>query len=250
MTPRGFCWYQLRTTNLAAARAFYEAVTGLTARDEADRVALYAGDRPVGELSTLPEQAAARGAPPHWLGHISVPDVEASAQRFVALGAQRLGPPRRPSGGADIAVLRDPLGAAVALSSRPMPGHRGAIAWHELYAPDRDRALAVYAELFGWRPTEAIELGPPIGTYQMFSWHDAGQSVGGVLSIARLPQVHPQWSFYFEVADLDRALAEVTSRGGHALNSPTVAPGGARIAQCEDPQRAAFALRESPRPAP
>lgn len=243
-----FCWYELRTTDTKAAQAFYAGAVGLDIRDEAGRLAFWLGGQLVGEISTLPERAAALGAPSHWLGHISVVDVEASAGRFVALGANRLGPSRRTVDSMDVAILRDPLGAVVALTFRTRPEPHLGLAWHELHTRDHGRAFSVYADLFGWRPTEALDLGRELGTYQMFSWHGAGQSVGGMISSARLPGIHPHWLFYFTVDDLDRSLAEVVSRGGRVLNGPVVVPSGARVAQCEDPQSAAFALQEVPQP--
>lgn len=47
-----FCWYELRTTARAEARAFYAEVVGADIREEAGR-----------QLLTLPERAAAMGAP-------------------------------------------------------------------------------------------------------------------------------------------------------------------------------------------
>ena len=241
----GFCWYEFRTTNQEAARAFYTDVVGLDIRSEAGRLVLRLGGQPMGEVSDLPERAAALGAPPHWLGHISVPDVEASARRFAALGAERLGPLRRSPDRTDVAVVRDPFGTVVALTSRPKPEPHVGVAWHELHTQDHERAGSIYSDLFGWRLTEALDLGPEFGTYQLFSWPDAAHSVGGMISsVRRWTGVHPHWLFYFEVDDLDRALAETVSRGGKVLNGVRIMPGGARVAPCEDPQGAAFALRE------
>jgi len=45
-------------------------------------------------VATLPEPARARGAPAHWLGHVGVADVDATADRIVALGGEQLGPRR------------------------------------------------------------------------------------------------------------------------------------------------------------
>jgi len=77
-----FCRVQLRTTDVASARAFYAAVLG-------DGVAT--------DIVPLPDEAAARGAPPHWLGHIGVDDVDASARAFVERRAARPRPWPRPA---------------------------------------------------------------------------------------------------------------------------------------------------------
>jgi hypothetical protein len=54
----------------------------------------------------------------------------------------------------------------------------------------------------------------------------------------------PAWLMYVKVLDLDTSLAAVRSGGGQVVNGPMEIPGGDRIAQCLDPQGAAFALHE------
>ncbi|MBN8227818.1 VOC family protein [Corallococcus macrosporus] len=223
----GFCWYELRTSRPDDARRFYSSVLGTPA---------------VGEITVLPEAAAARGAPSHWLGHLDVPDLEPAVQRFIAQGAERLGPPRRSAEGILSTVLRDPFGAVVALTSRMGRETHAELAWHELHTLDQERAFALYSGLFGWRPTETLQLSPEVGTYQQFTWREDARSVGAACSTARLPHIHPHWLFYFAVDDLDRALAAVEAGGGLVAGGPHVMPGGSRVAPCEDPQRAAFGL--------
>jgi len=52
----------------------------------------------------------------------------------------------------------------------------------------------------------------------------------------------PHWLYYVKVGDLEGALERVKHGGGQVMNGPMEVPGGARVAQCMDPQRAAFAL--------
>jgi uncharacterized protein len=124
MPASRFRRYELRTTDLEGARAFYAEVLGPEFWDT--DVSLIA----------LPERAAAHGAPPHWLGqiglgqmglgHIGLPEqltavqptvagVEAAAHQLVARGAQQLGPLHRAHDGSELAALRDPFGAVLAL---------------------------------------------------------------------------------------------------------------------------------------
>src|SRR6478752_3739232 len=97
-----FSRFELRTTDADAAREFYVALFGPAFWSRGI------------DTTTLPFQAVARGAVPHWLGQIAVDDVEASAARFVQRGATALGP-NTPGGSR--ALLRDPFSAIVALSS-------------------------------------------------------------------------------------------------------------------------------------
>ncbi len=245
-----FGWYELRTTDPAAAQAFYADVLGWQVRRTGESSTFHVAEQGVAGLMELPERARAQGAPAHWLGHIGVLDAEASAQRMIERGGQMLGPMRRAAEGS-VAILRDPQGAVLALSSRPERSGGGAVAWHELHTTDREQAWRTYAELFGWQATQVQELGSELGgAYQMFAWRGAGagaageRSVGGMINTARLPHIHTHWLFYATVADLDAAVTKVRALGGLVMNGPMQVPGGDRVAQCEDPQGAAFALRE------
>jgi len=224
-----FCRIELRTTDVPAARLFYGALLG---DDGADIV-------------PLPAETIARGARPHWLGHLGVADVEATAQAFTARGATRLGPTRIAAGGATVAILRDPGGAVVALSTLSSTQARADVVWQSLNTADLPAVMATYCGVLGWQLTEAVDLGA-LGRRQQFAWAPGGPSVGAMADIAGRPGVHPHWLFHFRVAALDPALAAVRAAGGVALD-PVTLPGGARVAVCDDPQGAAFALHEDTR---
>lgn len=221
-SPR-FSRHLLRTSDVPAATAFYDAVLGQR-RDE---------------IVPLPEAAIARGAPPHWLGHIAVSDVggaQALAGRFVERGALRLGPPS-----AGDVILRDPGGAILALTdARGEPAT--AVAWYQLNTRDRAAATANYAALFGWSFTEQLDLGA-LGRHQRFAFA-SGEPISGVFSdVEGRPGVHTHWLFYFAVRSLEGALEQVRKHGGVAIG-PLELPDGVRVAVCDDPQGAAFGLIE------
>jgi uncharacterized protein len=221
-----FCRIELRTTNVPAARGFYRALLG---DDGADIV-------------PLPAEAIARGARPHWLGHLGVDDVEGLVRAFVAEGATSLGPIRPSATGGAVAILRDPGGAVVALATPPPVPVRADVVWHSLNTADLARATASYCALLGWQLTEAVDLGRH-GRHRMFAWSPGGASVGAFSDIAGRPGVHPHWLFHFRVAALGPALAAVRAAGGLVLD-PVTLPNGTRLAVCDDPQGAAFALQE------
>ncbi len=225
-----FSRIELRTTNVPAARLFYRALLG---DDGADIV-------------PLPAEAQARGARPHWLGHLGVSDVEGVARAFVAEGATSLGPIRRAAtGGAlagAVAILRDPGGAVVALATPSSAPVRADVVWHSLNTSDLGRATASYCALMGWQLTDVVDVGP-LGRHHQFAWSAGGASVGAMSDIAGRPGVHPHWLFHFRVAALEPALAAVRVAGGLVLD-PVTLPSGARVAVCDDPQGAAFALQE------
>jgi predicted enzyme related to lactoylglutathione lyase len=190
-----FSWYELRTTDVDAAAAFYADVAGWrVAPGELEGTReLQRDGQAVASIGPLPELARARGAPAHWMGHIHVGDVEEAVRRFVAAGGQPLGPLRELRD-ARVAAVRDATGAVLALASgRGARAAAGAIAWHELHSPVPERAFATYATLFGWVAGAAIDLGPPLGAYQTFAWRAGGTPAGAVASNAHRTEVHAQW---------------------------------------------------------
>jgi predicted enzyme related to lactoylglutathione lyase len=224
--PNAFARYELRALQPGAARAFYAGVLG-----EPDGL----------EFSELPERARALGAVPHWLGQVSVPDVEAAAVAWVEAGAQRLGPTRRSADGFEIVALKDAFGSVIGLTSRE--AHLGAVAWHELSTMDQERAFLAYSARFGWQRAGSFELDSTLGLYQEFSYAEGGP-VGGMLSGVRLPGIHPHWLYYFAVSDLDASTAEAVARGARVVPMRFPLPEAGRFVVCEDPEGAIFALRE------
>lgn len=216
ISPR-FVRHTLRTIDVAAAAAFYDAVLG-------------AHDHPIVPLH---EQARARGARPHWLGRVGSDHpgtIEAALRTMEEAGAQRLGP--HPEGGV---VLREPGGALLAVGGPQAPAATG-VGWHVLRTPDPEAAASLYGAAFGWT------LGAPgaIDGVTHHSWSAAaGEPPFG--SLAGLAEgVHPQWMVFFAVPSLDDAIAAVRGHGGLALDPSEV--GGRRFVACDDPQGAAFGL--------
>ena len=221
---------ELRTPAADGARDFYGAMAGL-------------GVSPAFTVAALPQAALARGARPHWLGHLAVGDVDTITQSLLALGAMPLGPTRYIDDGAALVTLRDPFGAMLALRSTTNAPRTEAVAWHQLTALDDARAWSVYGDLFGWCDAGTVEHPGELSPVRTFAWEPGGPRAGGVASIARAPHVHPQWLYFFRVADLDAALDAVRARGGLAL-APVRLASGDRVAVCDDPQGAAFGLMQ------
>jgi uncharacterized protein len=247
--PGRFAWYELITTDMAAAEDFYGKVLGWRAQDASTQDLPYrlftAGKASICGLMTLPEEGRRMGAWPRWMGYIGVNDVEVTANRIRRLGGAMLVPPTNTNIGL-ISVVADPQTATFALVNglklgRQQPadsGKPGHVGWHELLAADGEKAFAVYGELFGWQKAET-EIGPT-ETYQFFS--AGGQTIGGMFT-KRPQDPVPFWLYYFNVGDIDAAAEQVKSGGGQVFQGPLELPGGVWIARCKDPQGAAFALQ-------
>jgi predicted enzyme related to lactoylglutathione lyase len=250
VNPHGrFIWYELMTTDIKRAKAFYASVVGWGSRGASTPGSAYSLftiiDLPVAGLMNLPEGAIRAGAPPHWIGYVGVDDVDAAVNRVKQLGGAVYVPPTDVPNISRFSVVADPQRATLALvkgqkSGRARSAEAGApgrVGWHELLASDWEEASAFYIELFGWQKGDS-HIGE-MGTYQEFS--AGGETIGGMFTKpATLPL--PFWLYYFNIDDIQAAAKRVEAGGGQILYGPTAAPGGALIAHCTDPQGALFAL--------
>lgn len=245
-----FAWYDLVTTDTEAAKAFYTKVMGWGALDASVGGRAYtlftSGNVVVSGLMELPAGAREMGGEPNWLGYVAVSDVDATADRIKRLGGAVQVPPTDVPNVSRFSTFADPQTARLALLQWLRPGHAqptelggmGRVGWHELLAPDWEKALAFYGELFGWQKADA-DVGE-MGTYQYFS--AGGQTIGGMLT--KPPMIPtPYWIYYFNVDDLDAAVRRVKAGGGRILDGPIEVPDGSWIVRCIDPQDAIFALR-------
>ena len=244
-----FAWYELITTDVEAAKAFYTRVMGWGVLDASLPGGAYtlftAGNVFVSGLMQLPQDASKAAATASWLGYVGVDDVDAAADRVERLGGAVHVPPTDIPDISRFAIFTDPQAARFAAINRVDHGREqsagfdapGRVGWHELLAADWQKALAFYGGLFGWQPADAV-VGES-GTYQLFS--AGGQTIGGMLTKpATIPAAF--WLYYFNVGDLDAAAQRVAAGGGEILAGPFEMPGGSWIVQCTDPQGAMFAL--------
>jgi uncharacterized protein len=245
-----FDWHELMTTDPAAAKSFYTAVVGWGTQEWPGSNPPYtmwtAGESPVGGVMQLPEEAARQGAPPHWLTYIESQDVDETHAAAAGLGARTYVPPTDIPSVGRFAVLADPQGAMFAVftpiaDSMANPGapRLGDFSWHELMTSSESDAFDFYAKLFGWRKTSAMDMGE-MGTYQMFGLGE--EPMGGMYTIPPGMGAPPMWLPYAHVDNADAAADRVKQRGGTVKNGPMEVPGGDRIAVCEDPQGAVFAV--------
>lgn len=123
------------------------------------------------------------------------------------------------------------------------PRVRTRIGWHELVAPDVERAEVFYSELFRW----TLRVWRP-GTHDYAMIHSGGANHGGFLR----QDVEPHWLVYVEVPDADEAAAQAEKLGGRLVAGPVELPRVGRYAVVADPEGAeivAIAVEE-PGPAP
>jgi len=143
-------------------------------------------------------------------------------------------------------VMNDPQGAMFSIFERDpsspdqpeTPPTAGDVSWYELLTTDAESAKKFYQQIFGWRETDTMDMGP-MGKYHMFGrqW-----PLGGMMNKPKeLAHAPNHWLLYFNVPDVHAASEKVKAKGGQVLHTMEV-PGGDWIAQCIDPQGAAFAV--------
>src|SRR5262249_298678 len=200
----------------------------------------------------LPDEAAKMGMPPHWMAHVQVENVDATASQVKKLGGKVYKEPTDIPSVGRFAVITDPQGASLSIftPSGPMTLHdsskAGEFCWNELLTSDYATAFDFYSKIFGWKIVQDMDMGP-MGTYRVFGIGD--QQMGGMMTIPKGQPTPPTWLYYTETPDLDAALGRATKNGAKVMNGPMDVPGGGRIAQLMDPQGAAVALHQAPKKA-
>jgi predicted enzyme related to lactoylglutathione lyase len=248
-----FVWYDLMTSEPAAAEEFYTKLVGWGTQPFEGGDMPYKmwtnQETPLGGVMEMPEEVRESGVPPHWMAYVSVEDVQATATRVTEAGGKILKEATEVPGSGSFAVLADPQGAAFAVyssageeggsqSSSPL----GRFSWNELATSDYKGALAFYSDLFGWEPQDSMDMGEA-GIYQIYG--DGSEPFGGMFDKPDEMPGPPMWLYYISVQDVTTSVETVKELGGQVVNGPMEVPGGDLIAQCLDPQGALFALHSS-----
>jgi uncharacterized protein len=241
------------TSDTKSAANFYTKVAGWKTQtwDQNPSYTMFtAKGRPRAGLMALPEP----NSPLMWLAYIGTPNVEMTARQAEGLGGKVVKKPEDIPTIGRFAIIQDPQGALFVaftpLQASAPPDATPAVgdfSWHELMTTDWRAALAFYKSLFGWEETESMDMGPEMGTYQMYGWK--GRTLGGMMNKPRQSPGPPAWLSYISVADSKKAAETVKKLGGRIINGPMEVPGGSWIAAGLDLQGAAFAVH-SAKPSP
>lgn len=249
--PGTWCWFELGTTDAAAAKPFYQKLFGWTVQDspigpsEVYTTFLKNG-RAAAAGYTLNAEMRQAGVPPHWLPYVCVENVDDVTKKAEALGGTvRTGPFDVMEHGR-MPVIADPQGATFALwqpnkhTGIAIAGEHGAFAWAELLAPDVPKATEFYTKLFGWTAEEMAMSGMD---YTVFSQGD--RPVAGLFQTPEGNPAPPNWGIYFEVDDCDATVAAAQASGAKPLYPTMELDGVGRFAGMIDPQGAVFSVIKS-----
>jgi uncharacterized protein len=133
---------------------------------------------PVAGVMTRPEGV---NAPPFWAMYVGVPQLEMAAAHIKRLGGGECSPVIEVPTVGRMQMMKDPQGAAfyiyepATVEQRPEGAAEiGEASWHELMTTDASAAMRFYNEIFGWQPSEALDMGGPgeIPDVQPAAWND------------------------------------------------------------------------------
>ena len=253
--PGAFIWYELMTTDIDAAAAFYGAVVGWQVPGQRDPLA---GDRDyrmirrsdggnAGGMLQLTAGMQQGGARPTWLTYLEVADVDATTAAIEQDGGHRHLRMSLPVG--EVAMVTDPLGSPFyVMRPIPPPGQPDARSdvfdpmtvqranWNELVTPDLARAKAFYAKHFGFAFNESM----PMGEMGDYCFIDVGGQRAGAVMQQHKSVAFTGWTFYFGVPSITAARQAVEAGGGRVLMGPHQVPGGRYAMVASDPQGAIF----------
>lgn len=234
-----FVWHENNSTDVERAKRFYSELLGWKIETwkpgQMDYAMIKVDGQTEGGFGT-----AQGGAPSHWLGHVLVEDVDATAGRARDAGGKVLAGPLDRTEVGRMAVISDPQGAvlsAVASAGERQPGGETFV-WDELLTTDVEAAKRFYGEVFGWT-TRDIDPGER-GTYSIFQRAGAG-TVGGCMRLEGV-QVPSHWLVHIATEDVDAAVARARELGATALLEGKDIPNVGRIAVLQDPVGATFCL--------
>jgi hypothetical protein len=237
------------TTDTAAAETFYRNVVGWTSSpfdSSSHPYTVFARSGGV-QVGGLMERPADMNMPPFWAMYVGAPNLEEVVAHIKRLGGTGISPVIDVPTVGRMQMMKDPQGAAFYII-QPAPTEErpetapeiGDASWHELMTTDAEAAMKFYSEIFGWRPSETLDMGA-MGKYHMFNRPHG--MIGGMMNKPpEMAKVPPHWLIYFRVPDINTATERIKANGGKILNGPMEVPGGDWIVNAMDPQGAAFSL--------
>ncbi|MBM3269730.1 MAG: VOC family protein [Candidatus Sericytochromatia bacterium] len=245
-----FCWVELHTSDVVAAKTFYTKLLGWSLEDlPIDETMSYTmasvDGKNVAALQPQMPDEIKMGAPPNWFNYIAVDSADKYAAKARELGGQVFAEPFDVMDAGRMAVVADPTGAVFGLwqagkhaGADLVEGEPGSFCWNELYTNDTGKASAFYCGLFGYT-IEKMEMGEG-GEYLMFVSTDPKNPYeAGMMDPKQ--GFPPYWQPYFSVADTDATVAKATELGGKVLMPPEEI-GQGRFAILQDPQGAVFGI--------
>ncbi|MEV0222671.1 VOC family protein [Streptomyces sp. NPDC050704] len=239
------CWVSLMVHGMAATQEFYGELFGWEFQPGPQQLGAYVRAQLDGqEVAGIGQLPPDRHLPVAWTPYLASDDVDLTAETVRSCGGTvGVGPLDADEAGR-LAIASDPSGAvfgvwqAAAHLGTGITGVPGTPTWNELVTRDSAGVAKFYETVFGYEEEPVVS-----ADFDYITLHIKGRPVAGIHGVGNaLPRDRgPHWMTYFEVADVDSALARVLDLGGHALKPPRDTPHG-RIATVADPEGAMFSV--------
>ena len=241
-----FVWHDMMTTDLAKSVEFYSELFGWTVQDEGNGSEgpvyhrISADGHEIGGFIELQDDV-----PSHWIGYVTVDDVDNACGRARKLGGKAPVPGQDIPNVGRFAVVFHPGGSYVS----PFAPHNleqitpeaetipGRLCWNQLMSKDPDSAAKYYEAVFGWTTT-VQDMGD--GKYWLF--RSGEHAAAGMMAINPAEEYPDFWMPYVEVHDVRETCKEVEELGGQIMISPSDVPDLATIAVTADPTGAILGI--------
>src|SRR3954454_16253568 len=153
--PGSFCWAELASNDVAAAKTFYNQMFGWVPVDMPMPQGVYTLFQVDGNDAAA-VYSAPPGVPVHWGVYFSVESADDAAAKIAEKGGKVIAGPFDAHDAGRMAVAQDPQGATFSVWQAKKHygashgGPMGQVVWPELKTPDAVAAAEFYTGLFGW----------------------------------------------------------------------------------------------------
>ena len=245
--PHGtFSWADGASTDPEKALGFYEGLFGW------DKDAVPMGDGThyymfkqdgahVAGFGPMQKEMKDQGIPSHWNSYVTVDDVDALVDKVKESGGTVVAPPFDVFDSGRMMVVKDPSGAHISFWQAKnhigagLVNTPGAMGWNELATRDIEKAKTFFNKVLGW------EYQTDENNYTMIM--NNGRPNGGIMKMdENWGDMPPNWTVYFSIADLDKAIKKVPELGGTVHMGKTSAGDVGDFSIVADPTGAVFTI--------
>jgi len=245
-----FVWYDIINGDEAGAVDFYTKLFGWQI-EETDM-------GPAGVYKTWTDGKEPRGGfmdkpapdvPAHWVGYVSVENIEETVARIENYGGKLLNPVMDVPEVGKVVPFMDPTGGVVAAYQPNSPTSVAAnlmpppltVCWNELLTNDVAAAKAFYTEVFGWRAKEN-----DMGEFKYTVFFSGEMQVAGLFPAPPDMGGHTAWLSHVYVSNLATTLVKAKELGATIVMPPRTMPEIGSFFLMKDPQRAHVFAFEPP----
>lgn len=246
-------WIDLGVPDIEAAKQFYTAVFGWTYVDAGEQFGhyhqIFAGNARVGGLMQNVDPADNDNVA--WTVYFLTPDAEATLAGVSANGGQVLVPAMPVGDMGSMAIAAAPSGAQFGLWQPGTlegfdSGPAGTAIWFDTPTMDFAADVAFYDAIFGW-DTRYMGDDPASGFATIGPYESANVGLFNGTEMFG-PDSRSQWRVFFDVADMDAAVAAINASGGRITDGPEdMSDGTVRqvLATAVDPSGAGFLVMQT-----